>query len=108
MDLKKLNSVYKRDYVSMVMREQEQTRGYALEVEDKVKNTVYDGYLMMLDFDEANTVWEQSCNNINKLAKERAAKEGVTKKQFNNLFTINEEPEGGKFIVKHSDGIKQV
>ena len=91
LDLKKLNSVYKRDYVKMVMKESEETRGYAQEVENKVKNTVYDGYMMMLDFDEANTVWEHSLEDINKTAKERADKMGVSKKQFNNLFTIAEE-----------------
>ena len=76
-DLKKLNSVYKRDYIKMTCEEDDKVMNYLKVTDVKLQESHDQVVDLMYGIDDTQEVWDQQINTINEAIVKKAVEFGL-------------------------------
>lgn len=80
LDLKNMNSVYKREYVKIIMADEEVTRVVLSNMDHKADEMLDECVDLEHGIEDTKDVWDKSVNAINHAINEAAIKNGIKEK----------------------------
>ena len=95
MDLKKLNSVYKREYAKVLLSEHDDMKALVKYQKDKIEEKIDDVEDLVMGIEDIHDDWDHAEEQINIALAEKAAEVGITdwmlrKKQYFQEFQIQD------------------